>query len=97
MNVDKKVPSEMPSEKKPSSEKPEKKPDYQSTVARHLAQSKGCATAYSDSSFRVDRVCPLSANLEIMEALYILRLFIADRQVNKARLPVDHIHTTSGQ
>ena len=53
--------SEMPLEKKLSNEKPEKKPsDYQSAVARHLAESKGCAMAYSDNSFHAVRVCPLS-------------------------------------
>ena len=62
------TPSNLPAEKM----KPEKKPsDYQSAVARHLAESKECAMAYSDSSFRVVRACPLSSNLEIMEALYI--------------------------
>ena len=69
--------SEKPSaaDKKPSSEKPVKKPsDYQSAVARHLAESKDCAMAYSDNSFRVVRVCPLSSNLEIMEVLYIKAL-----------------------
>ena len=36
--------------------KPGKKPsDYQSAVARHLAESKDCAVAYSDTSFRVVR------------------------------------------
>ena len=61
--------------KKPSCEKPDKKPSYyQSAVARHLAEYKGCALAYNDSSFRVVRVCPLTANLEIMEALYIKAL-----------------------
>ena len=43
-------------------------------MARHLAEYKGCALAYNDSSFRVVRVCPLTANLEIMEALYIKAL-----------------------
>ena len=62
-------------EKKPSSEKPEKKPsDYQSAVARHLAESKDCAMAYSDNSYRVVHCSPLSSNLEIMEALYIKAL-----------------------
>ena len=67
------TPSEMLlAENKPSREKPVKKPsDYQSAVARHLAEDKGCALAYSDNSFRVVRVCPLTVNLEIMEALYI--------------------------
>ena len=61
------TPSEMPSEKKLSNEKPEKKPsDYQSAVA---AESKRCAMAYSDNSFRVVHVCPLSSKLEIVEAL----------------------------
>ena len=63
--------------KRPSCEKPEKKPsDYQSAVARHLAdhENKGWALAYSDNSFRVVRVCPLTANQEIMEALYIKAL-----------------------
>ena len=65
----------MLSENKPSREKSEKKPsDYQSAVARHLAENKGCALAYSDNSCRVVRVCPLTANLEIMEALYIQAL-----------------------
>ena len=67
--------SGMLSEKKPSREKSEKKPsDYQSAVARHLAENKDCALAYSDNSFRVIRVCPLPVNLEIMEALYIKAL-----------------------
>ena len=48
--------------------------DYQSAVARHLAESKECAMAYSDSSFRVVRACHLNLNLEIMEALYIKAL-----------------------
>ena len=62
-------------EKKPSSEKTVKKPsEYQSAVARHLAESEDCAMAYSDNSFRVVRVCPLGSNLEIMEALYIKAL-----------------------
>ena len=68
------MPSEKPSaaEKKPSSEKTVNKPsDYQSAVARHLAESEDCAMAYSDNSFRVVRVCPLGSNREIMEALYI--------------------------
>ena len=65
------TPSEMLSEKRPSREKPVKKPsDYQSSVARHLAENKGCALAYSDNSFRVVRVCPLTVNLEIMEAIH---------------------------
>ena len=70
------TPSEMSSEKKPPNEKPEKKPaDYQSAVARHLAESKGCAMAYVDCySFLVVRACPLSSNLEIMDALYIKAL-----------------------
>ena len=71
------MPSEKPSaaEKKPSGEKTVKKPsDYQSAVARHLAESEDCAMAYSDNSFCVVRVCPLSSNLEIMEALYIKAL-----------------------
>ena len=51
-----------------------RKGDYQWAVARHFAENKGCALAYSDSSFRVVRVCPLSANLEIIEALYIKAL-----------------------
>ena len=69
------TPSDMPAEKKPSNEKPEKKPsDYQSAVARHLAESKDCAMAYSDTSFRVVRACSLSSNQEIMEALYIKAL-----------------------
>ena len=51
------TPSNLPAEKM----KPEKKPsDYQSAVARHLAESKDCAMAYSDTSFRVVRACPLS-------------------------------------
>ena len=37
--------------------------DYQSAVARHLAESKDCAVAYSDTSFRVVRACPLSLKL----------------------------------
>ena len=46
------TPSNMPAEKM----KPEKKPsNYQSAVARHLAESKECAMAFSDSSFRVVR------------------------------------------
>ena len=62
------TPSNLPAEKT----KPGKKPsDYQSAVARHLAESKDCAVAYSDTSFRVVRACPLSLNLEIMGALYI--------------------------
>ena len=48
-----------------------RKGDYQWGVVRHLAENKGCALAYSDISLPVVRVCPLSANLEIMEALYI--------------------------
>ena len=42
-------------------------------MAPQLAKSKGCAIAYSDNSFRVAivRVCPLSSNLEIIEAVYI--------------------------
>ena len=66
----------MSSEKKPPTEKPEKKPaDYQSTVAWHLAESKGCTMAYIDCySFRVVRACPLSSNLEIVDALYIKAL-----------------------
>ena len=37
-------------------DEPEKNPsDYQSAVARHLAESKECAMAFSDSSFRVVR------------------------------------------
>ena len=65
------TPSNLPAEKM----KPRKKPsEYQSAVARHLAESKECAMAYSDSSFRVVRACPLSSNLEIMEALYIKAL-----------------------
>ena len=69
------TPSEKLSEKKPSQEKPDKKPsDYHSAVASHLAENKGCALAYSDNSFRVVRVCPLTANLEIMEVLYIQAL-----------------------
>ena len=65
------TPSNLPAEKT----KPGKKPsDYQSAVARHLAESKDCAVAYSDTSFRVVRACPLSLNLEIMEALYIKAL-----------------------
>ena len=65
------TPSNSPAEKM----KPEKKPsDYQSAVARHLAESKEHAMAFSDSSFRVVRACPLSSNLEIMEALYIKAL-----------------------
>ena len=71
------MPSEKPSaaEKKLSSEKTVKKPsDYQSAVARHLAESEDCAMAYSDNSFLVVRVCPLGSNLEIMEALYIKAL-----------------------
>ena len=65
------TPSNLPAEKM----KPGKKPsDYQSAVARHLAESKDCAVAYSDTSFRVVRACPLSLNLEIMEALYIKAL-----------------------
>ena len=69
------TPSEMPTEKKPSNVKPEKKTsDYQSAVAGHLAESKDCAMAYSDTSFRVVCVCPLRSNLEIMEALYIKAL-----------------------
>ena len=63
----------MPSEKNPSREKPEKKPS-DCVVARHFAENNGCALAYSDNSFRVASVCPLSANLEIMEALYIKAL-----------------------
>ena len=50
------MPSEKPSaaEKKPSNEKTVKKPsDYQSAVARHLAESEDCAMAYSDNSFGV--------------------------------------------
>ena len=44
------TPSNLPAEKM----KREKKPsDYQSAVARHLAESKECAMAYNDSSFRV--------------------------------------------
>ena len=65
------MPSNLPAEKL----KPEKKPsEYQSAVARHLAESKECAMAYSDCSFRVVRACLLSSNLEIMEALYIKAL-----------------------
>ena len=65
------TPSNLPAEKM----KPGKKPsDYQSAVARHLAESKDCAVAYSDTSFRVVRACPLCFNLEIMEALYIKAL-----------------------
>ena len=48
--------------------------DYQSAVARHLAESKECAMAYSDSLFRVVRACHLNLNQEIMEALYIKAL-----------------------
>ena len=48
--------------------------EYQSAVARHLAESEDCAMAYCDNSFRVVRVCPLGSNLEIMEALYIKAL-----------------------
>ena len=52
--------------------RPGKKPsDYHSAVARHLAESKDCAMAYSDTLFCVARACPSSLNLEIMEALYI--------------------------
>ena len=65
------TPSNLPAEKM----KREKKPsDYQSAVARYLAESKECAMAYSDSSFRVVRACHLNLNLEIMEALYIKAL-----------------------
>ena len=65
------TPSEKQSEKKPSSEKPKKKPsDYQSAVARYLAESKDCAMANSDKSFHVVRVYPMSSNQKIMEALY---------------------------
>ena len=65
------TPSNLPAEKM----KREKKPsDYQSAVARHLAENKKCAMAYSDSSFRVVRACHLNLNLEIMEALYIKAL-----------------------
>ena len=45
--------------------KPGMKPsDYQSAVARNLAESKDCAVAYSDTSFRVVGACPLSLNQE---------------------------------
>ena len=55
--------------------KPEKKPsDYQSAVARHLAESKDFAMAYSDTLFCVIQARPLSSNPEIMEALYIKAL-----------------------
>ena len=65
------TPSNLPAEKM----KPRKKPsDYQSAVARHLAESKDCGVAYSETSFRVVRACLLSLNLEIMEALYIKAL-----------------------
>ena len=63
-------PKDTPSNLPPEKMKPEKKPsDYQSAVARHLAESKDCAMAYSDTSFRVVRACPLSLNQEIMETL----------------------------
>ena len=64
------TPQGMLSEKKPSREKSVKKPsDYHSAVARHFVENKDRALAYSDNSFRVVRVCPLTVNLEIMEAL----------------------------
>ena len=55
--------------------KPDKKPSYyQSAVAWHLAESKECAMAYSDTLFHVVHACALGLNLDIMEALYIKAL-----------------------
>ena len=68
-------PDDTPSNLTAEKMKPEKKPsDYQYAVAWHLAESKECAMAFSDSSFRVVRSCHSSSNLKIMEALYIKAL-----------------------
>ena len=65
--------------------------DYQSAVARHLAESKGCAMAYYDTSFRVVRACALSLNQEIMEALP----FWLQHQTFVCRSPPLHIYNFS--
>ena len=77
------TPSNLPAEKM----KPGKKPsDHQSAVARYFAESKDCAVAYSDTSFRVVRACPLSLNLENMEALYVLKSLTPNLCVQKSSI-----------
>ena len=58
----------------PKSVKKRSSNEYQSAIARHLVESRDCALAYDDNSFRVLYSCSSECYLEVLEALFIWSL-----------------------
>ena len=71
--------------------------DYQSAIARHLAENNDCARRYDDDCFRVLCNARSKSHLEVLECLFIMcrQPSLCMQKQNVTSLKLFHAHTNS--